>query len=101
MSFKENPYQQLSFTDSLSGLTERVRKTLEKSWAKVFADELFPAINEKRFSVLYSDKAIEESVGKECSVITDYCYEQNIQSDSHFLKEHLEQMDRQEVQCIF
>lgn len=33
------------------------QKALEKSWAKVFADEIFPAIDEKRFSVLYSDKA--------------------------------------------
>ena len=31
-------------------------KTLEKSWAKVFADEIFPSIDEQRFSVLYSDK---------------------------------------------
>lgn len=57
MSFKENAYQQLSITDSFSGLTAREQKALEKSWAKVFADELFPAIDEKRFSVLYSDKA--------------------------------------------
>ena len=57
MSFKENSYQQISFTDSFSGLTAREQKALEKSWAKVFADEIFPAIDEKRFSVLYSDKA--------------------------------------------
>lgn len=38
-------------------LTERERKALEKSWAKIFADEIFPAIDEERFSVLYSDKA--------------------------------------------
>ncbi len=57
MSFKENAYQQMSFTDSFSGLTTREQKALEKSWAKVFADEIFPAIDEKRFSVLYSDKA--------------------------------------------
>jgi hypothetical protein len=57
MSFKENSYQQLSFTDSFSGLTAREQKVLEKSWAKIFADEIFPAIDEKRFSVLYSDKA--------------------------------------------
>ena len=57
MSFKENTYQQISFTDSFSGLTAREQKALEKSWAKVFADEIFPAIDEKRFSVLYSDKA--------------------------------------------
>ncbi len=47
----------MSFTDSFSGLTSREQKALEKSWAKVFADEIFPAIDEKRFSVLYSDKA--------------------------------------------
>ena len=57
MSFKENAYQQISFTDSCCGLTAREQKALEKSWAKVFADEIFPAIDEKRFSVLYSDKA--------------------------------------------
>ena len=57
MSFKENPYQQISFTDSFSGLTAREQKTLEKFWAKIFDDEIFPAIDEKRFSVLYSDKA--------------------------------------------
>ena len=38
-------------------LTERERKALENSWAKIFADEIFPAIDEERFSVLYSDKA--------------------------------------------
>ena len=58
MSFKENAYQQMSFTDSFSELTAREQKALEKSWAKVFADEIFPAIDEKRFSVLYSDKAV-------------------------------------------
>lgn len=57
MSFKENPCQQLSITDSFYGLTARERKALEKSWAKVFADEIFPAIDEKRFSVLYGDDA--------------------------------------------
>lgn len=70
MSFKENAYQQMSFTDSFSGLTAREQKAQEKSWgkilgknpgekswAKIFADKIFPAIDEKRFSVLYSDKA--------------------------------------------
>lgn len=56
MSFKENSSQQMSFTDSFLNLTERERKALEKSWAKIFADDIFPAIDEKRFSVLYSDK---------------------------------------------
>ena len=31
MSFKENPYQQISFTDSFSGLTAREQKALEDS----------------------------------------------------------------------
>ena len=57
MSFKESTYQQLSLTDSFSVLTPREQKASEKSWAKVFADEIFPAIDENRFSVLYSDKA--------------------------------------------
>lgn len=61
MSFKENAYQQMAFTDSFSGLTAREQKAQEKSWgkswAKIFADKIFPAIDEKRFSVLYSDKA--------------------------------------------
>ena len=52
MSFKENSYQQMSFTDSFSELTAREQKALEKSWAKVFADEIFPAIDEKRFYCL-------------------------------------------------
>ena len=57
MSFRENTYQQITITDSFNGLTAREQKALERSWAKVFADEIFPAIDEKRFSFLYSDKA--------------------------------------------
>ena len=57
MSFKSNDCQQLTFDDSLFSLTEREKKALDKSWAKVFADEIFPAIDEERFSVLYSEKA--------------------------------------------
>ena len=57
MAFKTNDCQQLSFDDSFIALTERERKALEKSWAKIFADEIFPAIDEGRFSVVYSDKA--------------------------------------------
>lgn len=43
--------------DSAINLTEREMKFLEKSWAKSFADGIFPAIPEENFSVLYSDKA--------------------------------------------
>lgn len=57
MSFKANSMQQLSFNDSIFSLTEREKKALENSWAKIFADEIFPAIDEEKFAVLYSDKA--------------------------------------------
>lgn len=43
--------------DSTFNLTEKEKRVLEKSWAKVFADKVFPAIDEKIFSVLYSEKA--------------------------------------------
>ena len=56
MSFRKNDAQQMTFSDSLYGLTEREKKALEKSWAKVFADEVFPTIDEERFRVLYSEK---------------------------------------------
>ena len=49
MAFKPNDCQQLSFDDSFTALTEREKKALEKSWAKIFADEIFPAIDEERF----------------------------------------------------
>lgn len=57
MSFRENSNQQITFSDSLWGLTPREKKALEKSWAKTFSDEIMPLIDEKRFSVLYSEKA--------------------------------------------
>ena len=41
----------------LLSLTPRERKALENSWVKVFAEEIFPAIDEKPFAILYSDKA--------------------------------------------
>ncbi len=39
---------------------------------------------------------LEESVGNNGSVVTEYQYEQNIHSDSLFIREHLERMDVQE-----
>lgn len=57
MSFRENSCQQLSISDSFSGLTAREQKVLENSWAHIFATEVFPVIDEKRFSVLYSGRA--------------------------------------------
>ncbi len=57
MSFRTNNYQQISLMDSFSGLTSREQKALENSWAKVFAEDIFPSINEEPFRVLYSDAA--------------------------------------------
>ena len=57
MSFKLNDVEQLSLFDSFSNLTAREQKALKNSWAKVFAEEIFPNIDEKPFAVLYSDKA--------------------------------------------
>ena len=57
MSFRENSNQQMTLSDSLWGLTAREKKALEKSWAKTFSEEIMPLIDEKRFSVLYSEKA--------------------------------------------
>lgn len=57
MSFVPNNNQQLSLMDSTFHLTEREKRFLEKSWAKTFAEKVFPAIDESIFSVLYSDKA--------------------------------------------
>lgn len=57
MSFRKNESQQISMFDSFNNLTSREQKALERSWAKTFSDEIFPEIDEERFSVLYSDKA--------------------------------------------
>ena len=43
--------------DSFQSLTEREQKALGNSWATFFAEDVFPTINEERFSVLCSDKA--------------------------------------------
>lgn len=55
MSYKANSFQQITLNDRFLSLPERSRKIVEKSWAKDYADIVFPAINEDRFSVLYSD----------------------------------------------
>ena len=51
MAFVSNNSQQLSLIDSTFNLTERERKFLEKSWAKTFADKIFPSI--KKFFLYY------------------------------------------------
>lgn len=57
MAFVANSNQQMSLVDSVLHLTKREQNFLEKSWAKTFADKVFPVIDEDIFSVLYSNKA--------------------------------------------
>lgn len=57
MSFKTNEYQQITFDDKFNNLSPRTQKIVMKSWAKDFAEIVFPAINEERFAVLYSEHA--------------------------------------------
>ena len=58
MSFVQNRIeeQQLSLFDPLNTLTEREKKFLDRSWAKYFAEFIFPKIDEIPYAVLYSDK---------------------------------------------
>ena len=58
MSFRTsdpNADMQLSLFGGYTDLTDREKKHLEKSWAESFRNEVYPAINEERFAVLYSD----------------------------------------------
>ncbi len=55
MSFFTTPAQPMTLDGILFPLTARERKDLENSWAKVFADEIFPKIEEEPFRVLYCE----------------------------------------------
>ena len=48
---------QLSFLDKDNYLTEREKRFLNKSWAKYFAESIFPKIDEKPYAVLYSEQS--------------------------------------------
>lgn len=61
MSFKVNQSQQLTLDDSFLNLSPRTQKIVMNSWARDFADIVFPAINEERFSVLYSDRKLSRA----------------------------------------
>ena len=64
MSFKVNSSQQISFNDSVFSLTAREKKALDNSWAKIFADEIFPNIDEERFSVLHTGNCFYQKCSK-------------------------------------
>lgn len=59
MSFSLNPAdtQQLSLWDSYDSLTDREKRFLDRSWAKIFSEKIFPKIDEAPYAVLYSKNA--------------------------------------------
>jgi hypothetical protein len=61
MSFRRNDSQQISMNDRLNNLTEREKRILENSWAKPFAEKIFPLIEESRFSALYCNLSFTDS----------------------------------------
>ena len=52
----KNSFQQMSFDDTVTNMPKYLKDFLKDSWAHTFQKIIFPAINEDRFSVLYSDK---------------------------------------------
>lgn len=54
--WSKNSFQQMSLNDTVFNMPKYLQKTLYESWAQPFQELIFPAINEDRFSVLYSDK---------------------------------------------
>ena len=56
MSFRTNDssMRQSSLFDATTWMSDREKRFLEKSWAKVFADEIFPRIDEQLFAPMYS-----------------------------------------------
>ena len=56
MSFRANDpsTNQTSMLDATALMSDREKRFLEKSWAKVFAEEIFPAIDEQLFAPMYS-----------------------------------------------
>lgn len=54
--FVPNSHQQLSLYDSFKDLPKYLQEYLLNSWADTFQEIIFPAIDEERFAVLYSDK---------------------------------------------
>lgn len=57
MAFKTNEFQQITMDDRFSSLSPRTQRIVLNSWAKTFAEIVFPAINEERFAVLYSERS--------------------------------------------
>lgn len=59
MSFRANEANsmQTGMFDMYSAMSEREKKMLNSSWATIFAEKVFPAINEEVFQDMYSNEA--------------------------------------------
>ena len=57
MSFRPNDpkVQQTSVLDVTTLMSDREKKFMDRSWAKYFADYIFPNIDEQLFARLYSE----------------------------------------------
>ena len=55
MSYVANTSQQVNLNDKFLSYSERDKKIIQESWAKSFAEDIFPLIREDRFAVLYSN----------------------------------------------
>jgi hypothetical protein len=54
--FLNNDFQQISIFDRVNNMPQYQKNMLLNNWAHTFQEIIFPAINEDRFEVLYSDK---------------------------------------------
>ena len=85
--FRLNNTEQLAFCgDTLFEMTPREIKNLKESWAGVFAEHIFPAIDEEPFAVLYSDNPSRPNTPV------------NILVGAHLIKELLDLSDEEVVQ---
>ena len=78
--------EQITLFDSLYGLTKREQRFLDRSWAKYFAEHIFPAIDEKPFGVLYSSKASRPNTPVNVLVGSSILQQLTNQSDEEFLE---------------
>ena len=53
--FVKNDSQQMRLDDPLNNMPKYLKRQLKNSWAHYFQKHIFPAINEERFEVIYSD----------------------------------------------
>lgn len=88
MSFVANDLknEQMSMFDSTLNLTDRERRFLEKSWAKVFAEKIFPAIDESPYAVLYSEKKSRPNTPVNVLVGGMFIQQLTGQTDEEFLE---------------